>query len=127
MTMSGTADRNPFLFLSDSDWSEHAGRTDVLLIAMTKDVVQLPQFDIEIEVQGNTRADIEAALDRAIRQMLAFYEALYRVPADYINDVEQAQMAVLNEALAPWIMRQMAQDPDRFPMPPLCASDLVGA
>lgn len=121
-TKAGTS--GPVVAIRGDDWSDYAGREDILLIVFNDERVQMPQFGVEVSVGGTRTEDLQAALTQAIEQMMTVYHALTEAPGDYINEVEETQLRIFHEALAPWVMLTMKPDQmQQF----VSAADLVGA
>lgn len=120
---SEDADTRPFLFcLSDEAEGRHAERTDVILVVVgvedddRDDVVTLvlPQLDMEIDVEGMEPGE---ALEQMFYRITSFYSGLLELPPEYINDVQQAQIELIERLFLPFLGRFLGRNPTYWAPP----------
>ena len=89
--------------------------------------IELPQFLIQFCVQSQREVDDWAseALREIVGRVLTFRVALDELPADYITGVERAQSALIDDALAPWLVQMYGRHPEYLNLPSEMAGDLV--
>jgi hypothetical protein len=81
--------------------------------------LDLPQFDFDVCVED--REDRLEWANEALREMLtrllAFYAALTDLPPDYINEVEEAQVRIIERVLLPWMAHALGRNPGYITLP----------
>ena len=81
-----------------------------------------PQFDIEATLDdddGGLEVGTTRAVERVLQELMAFYRALRELPESYINEVERAQLGLLEHTVFPWLFATMGASPSYFTLPPL--------
>lgn len=110
-----------------------SGATDAVYVEQAREDgmawLVLPQLGIEVcgkEVDEQLLTDL-------VRRILAFYAGLRELPEEFVNEVERAQIALIEERFLPWLGAELGKHPTYFTLPggtvvaPVAQGDLARA
>lgn len=103
---------------TEKDVPDDAKR-NLILLQIEKDKEEgdwlvLPQFEIEIPFRGEDHP----TLDDVVHRLGAFYAGLRELPSDYVNEVERAQLDLLERSFLPWLVSLLGRNQQYWTVPP---------
>jgi hypothetical protein len=111
----------PFRFVTDEEARDGKISDAIMVVASVEDDrfwLTCPQFEIEVcGDEPKSDEDIGALVIDLIQRIVSFYSGLRSLPPGYINEVENAQLALIETAFLPWLADRLGRNTGYWSLP----------